>query len=357
MADYIGGPFDDFIFGSNEDDTMSGNGGNDFLNGQGGNDQIDGGVGHDILQGDGFGYFSFKGADTLTGGAGDDAFEFSVFDGNSTTLALDVVTDFQGAGIAGGDVLQLRTSFFITGPRLTFGGLSAAPAIGAALGAAFDGVAAIHYAFTSGNTIVYGDTNDDGTYDESDFTARLAGTHSLVAADFGDTDFVIAGTEGDDTITGTEGDDNIVGGGGNDTINALGGNDRVDGGGGDDIIDGGDGDDQGDFLGDIAPCSVATAMTRSAAGPATIPPTAATAMTSWMAAAAMTSSSAGPTMTSCSAGLAMTRSRAGMAMTPSRAAMAPMGSTAEAATTACPAGSATIPWTATISLVRLALIN
>ena len=204
------------------------------------------------LQGDGFGFFDNKGADTLTGGGGDDFFEFSVFDGDSTATTLDVVTDFEGAGAVGGDALQLRNSFFITGPRLTFGGVGAAPAIGAALGTAFDGIAAIHYAFSGGDTIVYGDTNDDGAYDDSDFTVRLTGTHALVAADFGDTDFVIAGTEGDDTIMGTEGDDNIVGGGGNDTIDALGGNDRVDGGSGDDIINGGDGDDQGDFSGDIA---------------------------------------------------------------------------------------------------------
>ena len=105
MADFTGGPFDDFIFGTDDNDMISGLGGNDFLNGQGGSDVINGGDGNDTLVGDGFGFFSLKGADTLTGGAGDDAFEFSVFDGDSTTLNRDVVTDFQGAGVAGGDTL------------------------------------------------------------------------------------------------------------------------------------------------------------------------------------------------------------------------------------------------------------
>jgi Ca2+-binding RTX toxin-like protein len=252
MADFNGGPFGDFLFGTNEDDIIFGNGGNDFLNGQGGNDLIQGGKDDDILQGDGFGFFSLKGADTLTGGTGNDAYEFSVFDGDTTALTLDVVTDFEGAGVDVGDVLQLRNSFFITGPRLSFGGLRAAPTSGTALGVAGDGVAAIFYAINGGDTLIFGDTNDDGAYDADDFTARLTGTHSVIASDFGDTDFVIPGTNGDDTINGTDGNDNIFGGAGNDTISALGGSDRVDGGSGDDIINGGDGDDAGDFPGDVA---------------------------------------------------------------------------------------------------------
>jgi Ca2+-binding RTX toxin-like protein len=108
VANFNGGPFDDFLFGTDENDSISGLGGNDFLNGQGGSDLLNGGDGNDILQGDGFGFFNLKGADTLTGGAGDDAFEFSVFDGDSTSLNRDTITDFQGAGEAGGDTLELR---------------------------------------------------------------------------------------------------------------------------------------------------------------------------------------------------------------------------------------------------------
>ena len=120
MAVFTGSEFDDFLFGTDEDDTISGLGGNDFLSGEGGNDLIDGGDGDDTLQGDGF---FVKGADTLTGGAGADAFAFSVFDGDSTAVTLDTVTDFQGAGVAGGDELFLTPSFFVPSTRLSFGGL------------------------------------------------------------------------------------------------------------------------------------------------------------------------------------------------------------------------------------------
>ena len=163
-----------------------------------------------------------------------------------------MVTDFEGAGVDGGDTLELFPSFFVPSPHLTFGGLHVAPAAGAALGTAGDGVAAIFYAFDGGNTLVFGDTNDSGTYDDGDFTARLNGMQALVASDFGETEFVIAGTDGNDTIDGTNGNDVIFGLGGNDTVNGLDGADRIDGGSGDDIINGGDGDDQGDFSGDIA---------------------------------------------------------------------------------------------------------
>ena len=193
MAVFTGTEFDDILFGTDEDDTISGLGGNDFLSGEGGNDVIDGGDGDDTLQGDGF---FIKGADTLTGGAGADAFAFSVFDGDSTAVTLDTVTDFQGAGVAGGDELFLTPTFLNPGTRLSFGGLRSAPTSGTALGIAGDGVTAIFFAFDSGNTLVFGDTDDDGVYDDSDFTARVAGTQNLIASDFGDTDFVIARNRG-----------------------------------------------------------------------------------------------------------------------------------------------------------------
>src|SRR3954447_21038436 len=154
MATQTGTADDDFIFGTDQDDTISGLGGNDFLSGQGGNDLIDGGDGDDTIQGDGFGFFNLKGADTLTGGAGNDAFQFSVFDGDSTSLNRDVVTDFQGAGVAGGDTLELSPSFFVSSPYLTFGGArTAAPAIGTAFDVAGDGVVGVFYAFSSNTTL------------------------------------------------------------------------------------------------------------------------------------------------------------------------------------------------------------
>jgi hypothetical protein len=85
------------------------------------------------------------------------------------------------------------------------------PAFGAALGNANDGLAALHYSFVGGNTIVFADSDDDGVFDADDFAVKLTGTQALVQSDFrlindnGDTNFVIAGTNGADTINGTEG--------------------------------------------------------------------------------------------------------------------------------------------------------
>ena len=70
--------------------------------GRGGNDTIDGGLGNDILDG-GLGY------DVLTGGAGNDTFRYGsalAESGNGLSIR-DVITDFQGAGAAGGDVIDL----------------------------------------------------------------------------------------------------------------------------------------------------------------------------------------------------------------------------------------------------------
>ena len=95
------------------------------------------------------------------------------------------VTDFQGAGNAVGDTLELVS--FSPAMRFTFGGrLAAMPALGSSIGTSGDGLAAIFYAFSGGNTFVLADTNDNGTYDADDFTVRLTGQHNLVQSDFGE---------------------------------------------------------------------------------------------------------------------------------------------------------------------------
>ena len=112
--------------------------------------------------------FEPAGVDTLTGGAGNDRFEWDPFGGTSTALITDVVTDFQGAGNAVGDTLELDS--FSPPTRFTFGGqLAAMPALGSSIGTGGDGLAAIFYAFSGGNTFVLADTNDNGTYDAGRF--------------------------------------------------------------------------------------------------------------------------------------------------------------------------------------------
>ena len=119
MAILIGNDGDNFIFGTADDDTISGLGGNDSLIGAGGNDTIDGGAGNDTLSGN-------EGADDLTGGGGDDHYTWRIspaFFGptESTSLARDNVLDFEGAGVAGGDTMQLVES---DGRRMVFEGVA-----------------------------------------------------------------------------------------------------------------------------------------------------------------------------------------------------------------------------------------
>jgi Ca2+-binding RTX toxin-like protein len=101
----------DQLFGGNDDDTLFGGDGNDVMAGDAGNDELFGGKGADQISG-GDGDDEIEGeehADILTGGAGNDQFNFftNPFQPDSTLLLRDVVTDFEGVGITGGDVIRL----------------------------------------------------------------------------------------------------------------------------------------------------------------------------------------------------------------------------------------------------------
>ena len=91
------------LYGYAGDDVLTGGDGNDLLRGGAGNDTLDGGAGNDILIGG-------SGDDLLFGGLGADVFRWELADaGLAGTPALDIVADFDPAGIsAGGDVLDLR---------------------------------------------------------------------------------------------------------------------------------------------------------------------------------------------------------------------------------------------------------
>lgn len=232
MARINGTTGSDFLFGTEDADQIFARAGDDFIFGLGGNDVINGGDGDDTINGG-------AGADTLTGGAGADTFSWSVSDGESTSIARDRVTDFEGAGVAGGDVLQLSDS----SRRLVFEGLRAMPVLGTALGFGGNGFTEIFFAFDGTNTLLFADSNDDGIFDANDFAVRLTGRQNLVAGDFGNTPFVLRGTAGADTIVGTDGNDTIFGLDGDDVLSGRAGNDRIEGGNGRDVIDGGTGND------------------------------------------------------------------------------------------------------------------
>jgi Ca2+-binding RTX toxin-like protein len=102
-----GGADADIIFGAGvvadpDDgaDNISGGAGNDYILGNGGADTIDGGIGND----------------TMHGGLGDDTYVFGTDSGTDTILW------FEGAGVAGGDIIQIASA---TGISTTAAALAA----------------------------------------------------------------------------------------------------------------------------------------------------------------------------------------------------------------------------------------
>lgn len=94
----------DIIFGNSGNDSLYGGGGQvapddltDLIYGGAGNDQLFGNGGNDSL-------FGGAGNDTLHGGVGNDTY---VLENGS---GIDLILLFEGAGVAGGDVLQLASS-------------------------------------------------------------------------------------------------------------------------------------------------------------------------------------------------------------------------------------------------------
>jgi Ca2+-binding RTX toxin-like protein len=208
--------------------ALTGGAGNDVLKGGAGNDAVAGGGGNDTIAGG-------QGADVLTGGAGVDMFVFNrgTSRSDSVPASPDRITDFEGAGAAGGDRIELTVPYggkalsFAGYKAFSLGGGSQAPNVG-------DGNADIFYDHLNGQTRIAIDVNDDGLVTDLDQVILLDGLHTLQAGDFGDNIGVIRGTASADTI---------LGGGGSETIHALDGNDTVDAGAGNDIVHAGSGND------------------------------------------------------------------------------------------------------------------
>ncbi len=96
-----GGDGNDFVAGDRENDVVNGDAGNDTLRGGKNNDTLSGGTGDDVLYGD-------LGDDLLIGGSGTDTFIFY------TDSGTDIISDFSGAGAAGGDVLVVSSTVYAT---------------------------------------------------------------------------------------------------------------------------------------------------------------------------------------------------------------------------------------------------
>lgn len=224
-----GGAALDFIGGTSGDNVLIGNGGNDhlcgfagndvlrggddsdLLFGGAGNDRIEGGAGTDSLYGDGSG-FTFAdgtgndtligglGADTVIGGAGKDVMtggdglvpdnEADLFiiasklESGLTALNRDVITDFEGSGVSGGDIIDLQ--LIDADDRATATGNQAFTfTANKGFGAFTVGVAGqLRFQHNNEGTIIWGETTGDG---KADFSILVLGQHffsSVADVDF-----------------------------------------------------------------------------------------------------------------------------------------------------------------------------
>jgi Ca2+-binding RTX toxin-like protein len=90
-------------------ENVVGGSGNDILTGDAGANALDGGLGNDTLTGGGGNdtLTGGLGTDTLTGGAGNDTFVFTTPAEAGNGASRDLIADVAGAGVAGGDVIDV----------------------------------------------------------------------------------------------------------------------------------------------------------------------------------------------------------------------------------------------------------
>ena len=107
------------------------------------------------------------GADTLTGNGGADVFKFTEVSDQG-----DIIADFSGGGVAGGDTIDLSKIDAVAGSgndAFVFGGTTAT-------------ANGVWYSVAGGNVTVYADTDGDASTVE--FTITLNGVGSLIGSDF-----------------------------------------------------------------------------------------------------------------------------------------------------------------------------
>ena len=158
---YILGAGNDTGVGNAGANTFFGGAGNDTLSGLAGNDVLDGGAGNDRIIGG-------TGTDIMTGGTGNDVFVFTA-NSDSTLTAPDLIRDFEGAGVTGGDVIDLSAMTllpfqFIGSSNFSFGFSNQVRVVN-------DGV----------NTLVQLNTDLDWNPEAQIW---LSGVHNLRAGDF-----------------------------------------------------------------------------------------------------------------------------------------------------------------------------
>ena len=147
-------------------ENANGSGGDDVILGTSAVNQLYGGNGMDSLTG-------FGGKDYLIGGADRDFFIFtSLKDSGPTNATRDMISDFEGAGVAGGDLINLSILNTKLGDIINFLGTNAN----------FSGNAGdLRAVFVGNDTIVQLDVDGDN---KADFSIQLDGHHALTVDDF-----------------------------------------------------------------------------------------------------------------------------------------------------------------------------
>lgn len=224
-----GGAGNDIISDDQGADTLFGDVGADLLsaidqnNGPDEADRLYGGYGNDVLAADE--------GDTVTGGAGQDAFRI-VFenDGPPTTI-----TDYS----AGEEItLELQAAFLDTDIAMVpdENGEDMQINVGSQTAIVLQGVSdpdVVNITLSSAQIA-------DGADDSSDF---VTGDDDANAINAGDGRDIVLGGRGADSIDGGDGNDLLFGNGDDDSIYGNFGDDFIDGGLGDDFLRGGAGDD------------------------------------------------------------------------------------------------------------------
>jgi Ca2+-binding RTX toxin-like protein len=165
------------------------------------------------------------GIDTLTGGAGDDTFNFA----EDRWQAADKVV-----GGAGADTVMLRGNHTIAFSATALTGVE---------------TLSLTSGPSRGTTFAYNLTTHDGNVAAGQVLtvdgSTLAGVDGFTFSGSAETDgsFVIKGGASNDVLTGGAGNDTIDGGAGNDILRGVGGTDTLSGGDNNDVIYGGSGND------------------------------------------------------------------------------------------------------------------
>ena len=164
IEDLYGSNFGDTLRGDAGANAIFGANGNDVILGRDGEDSLNGGDGNDTLIGQ-------AGRDFLSGNGGNDTFVYQDIADSAANALRDQILDFS----KGADVINLLS----IDANANLGGNQAFSFIA---GAGFHGVAGELRSFnSSGNSIVAGDVNGDGS---ADFTIQVVGVTNLTGGDF-----------------------------------------------------------------------------------------------------------------------------------------------------------------------------